>query len=224
MADGIALPAPTYRLVPSRFPPIGAFDDVASTDDLADVLELEGWTNDRLVRTRLSRLPRERWVFGRPNASIVMAAFLHGATDGNRFTGPDLGAWYAGLAEKTAIAEVAHHLRRQAVNEGRTGDRMTFRCYGARLAGETYRDIRGQEADRPDLYDRKHYNRSQVFGETERAAGRDGIVYDSLRHRGGTNVVCFDPTKVLDVTQRDHFEVQVQTDPSRKTLAVRLPA
>ena len=224
MAEGVSFRGPSYRLVPSRFPPIDAFEGVASAEDLEAVMELEGWTNDRLVETRAARLPRRQWVFGRNNASVVMAAFLHGAPGGNRFTGPDLNAWYAGLSEKTAIAEVAHHLRRQALYEGRQQDRMTFRCYGARVTGANYRDIRGQQAERPDLYDRRSYDRSQIFGEAERAAGRDGLLYDSLRHAGGENVVCFDPTKILDVVQSDHFEVQVHVDPNRKTIAVRLPA
>ena len=74
-------PDPTVRLVPSRFPPIGLLDTVATAADLAAVMDLEGWTNDRLVRDRVARLPTDEWVFGRPNASVVMAAFLHAALD-----------------------------------------------------------------------------------------------------------------------------------------------
>jgi hypothetical protein len=222
MPDGVAIAQPTFRLIPSQYPPVGAFDDVSSPDDLAAVMELEGWTNDRLVEVRLNRLPRAQWVYGRPNASIIMAAFLHGAPDGNRFSGPDLNAWYASLALKTAIAEVANHLRRQMINEGRQSDKMTFRSYGARLHGDNYIDIRGSQADRPDLYDRRSFAASQPFGGAQRAAGRDGIIYDSLRHAGGANIVCFVPTHVLDVTQQEHFEIQVYADPKRKPIVIRL--
>ena len=38
----------TCRLVPSRYPTIGVFDRVASPQDLPELFELEGWTNDRL--------------------------------------------------------------------------------------------------------------------------------------------------------------------------------
>lgn len=224
MPDGVAITQPTFRLIPSQYPPIGAFDDVSSPEDLAAVMELEGWTNDRLVQVRLNRLPRAQWVYGRSNASIVMAAFLHGAPGGNRFTGPDLNAWYAGLTLKTAIAEVAHHLRRQTINEGRQSDKMTFRSYGARLDGHDYIDIRGRQAVRPDLYDRRSFVGSQTFGEVQRAAGRDGIIYDSLRHTGGVNAVCFVPTRVLDVAQEDHFEIHVHADPERKPIVIRLSA
>ena len=222
MPSGVSVRDPTFRLIPSRFPPVSAFNNVSSPGDLEAVMELEGWTNDRLVQARLNRLPRSRWVFGRGNASIVMAAFLHAPPDGNRFSGRDLNAWYASLSQKTAIAEVAHHLRRQMIDEGRQSAKMTFRSYGARLEGEDYIDIRGRQVDRADLYDRRSFDQSQIFGEEQRAAGRDGIIYDSLRHSGGVNVVCFFPTKVLDVEQRDHFEIQVFADPNRKPLSIRL--
>jgi len=51
-------------VIPSRFPPIPAFDTVTTHDDLAAVMDLEGWTNDRLVGPRMSRLPRTEWVYG----------------------------------------------------------------------------------------------------------------------------------------------------------------
>jgi hypothetical protein len=78
-----AAPRPAHRLIPSQFPPIGVFDTVATTADLVAVMELVGWTNDRLVADRIDRLPQSEWVHGVPNASIVMAAFLHVAPGGD---------------------------------------------------------------------------------------------------------------------------------------------
>jgi hypothetical protein len=201
------VPGPTYRLVPSRYPPINAFEDVAHVDDLDAVMALEGWTNDRLVRHRLNRLPRAEWVFGRPNASVVMAAFLHAAPDGQRFSAGALGAWYASLHVRTAIAEVAHHLRRELANTGLGELQSVYRTYTASLAG-AYLDIRAK--DLPSLYASDDYTAGQAFGERVRAAGENGILYDSLRHRGGTNVVAYRPTKMLDVTQSAHYDVTVR--------------
>ncbi len=48
-------PAPAFRLIPSRFPPIGASDTVATPGDPEAAMELEGWTNDRLVAERVAR-------------------------------------------------------------------------------------------------------------------------------------------------------------------------
>ncbi len=215
-----AAPSPAWRLIPSRFPPISAFETVASAADLEAVMELEGWTNDRLVAERLARLPRDQWVFGRPHASVVMASFLHAAPAGGRFNGPELGAWYAAAALTTAIAEVAHHLRREALARARTEARRTFRCYACRLLGDDYRDLRGTQQRHPELHDATSYAASQPFGEAVRASGRSGIVYDSLRHRGGTNVVAFRPRQILDLTQADHYDLIVPV--TGKVVARRL--
>ena len=204
----IAAPQPSFRLIPSRFPPIGLFDTVATAADLDAAMELAGWTNDRLVAERVARLPREDWVHGRANASIVMAAFLHVPPAGNRFNTSDLGAWYAAAAFATAAAEVAHHLRREAVATGRTLMRRQFRAYQARLDG-AFLDIRGERAARPDIHDPVSYAASQAFGETVRAGGGTGIVWDSLRHAGGVCVVCYRPRSVLDILQTDHVEITV---------------
>src|SRR5690606_13980174 len=107
-------PQPTFRLIPSRFPPIGLFDTVTTAADMDAVMELVGWTNDRLVADRVARLPASERVYGRANSSIVMAAFLHAQPGGARFNSSELGAWYASANLATAAAEVGHHLRREA--------------------------------------------------------------------------------------------------------------
>jgi len=166
-------PHPTWRLIPSRLPPITAFETVANAADLEAVMELEGWTNDRLVTQRVARLPPSDWAYGTPNASVVMGDLLHAAPEGSRFNGPELGAWYAAAAITTAVAEVAHHLRREAVARGKTELQRMFRAHSARLLGEDYRDLRAQ----PALHDGQSHAASQPFGEAVRTAGQSGIVY-----------------------------------------------
>lgn len=204
-----AAPRPSYRLIPSRFPPVALFEDVAQPEDLEPVMELAGWTNDRLVVERLHRLPRHEWVHGRANASIVMAAFLHAAPQGARFSGPQLGAWYASASVATAIVEVAHHLRRETVARRLERMRRTYRCYSSRLEG-SYRDLRGGQEQHAALFASDSHVAGQAFGEALRAAGEDGIVYDSVRHRGGTNVCAYRPSKVLQVTQAAHYDIEVE--------------
>lgn len=215
----VAAPVPAHRLIPSQFPPIGLFDTVTRAADLEAVMDLVGWTNDRLVAERLARLPRAEWVFGRPNASIVMAAFLHAPVAGARFSGPELGAWYAAARIETAIAEVGHHLRREAFARRQPAASRRYRAYRCRLEG-SYRDIAGSHDQA--LYDRSSYEASQLFGETLRAAGEDGIVYDSLRHAGGLAICAYRPSKVLDVIQAEHVDIAVRTDGPGITVT-RLP-
>ncbi|MBX3491566.1 MAG: RES family NAD+ phosphorylase [Parvibaculum sp.] len=205
-----AAPQPSHRLIPSRFPPVGLFDTVATAADLEAVMELAGWTNDRLVAERIDRLPRDEWVYGVPNASVVMAAFLHVAPGGMRFNGPDLGAWYAAGDIRTAAAEVGHHLRREAVARGVSGMTRVYRAYTATLQG-AYLDIRGQQSARPELYASNSYAAAQKFGETLRAAGGAGLLYDSLRRRTGVNVVAHRPRNIVDIARTDHFEIAVSS-------------
>ncbi|NKB80052.1 RES family NAD+ phosphorylase [Ochrobactrum daejeonense] len=202
-------PQPSYRLIPSRFPPIGLFDTVATAADLEAVMELAGWTNDRLLAERLQRLAREEWVFGRPNSSIVMASFLHVAPGGMRFNGPELGAWYAAARLVTSVVEVAHHMRRETVATQQDGLSRTFRVYTAKLE-EDFVDICGRQAPMRDVYDPVSYAASQKFGEDMREKGEFGILFDSLRHAGGINAVAFRPSRIAEVVQGDHYEITVE--------------
>jgi hypothetical protein len=211
-------PRPAYRLIPSLFPPIGLFDTVATPADLAAIMELVGWTNDRLVTDRIARLPQKEWVYGTPNASIVMAAFLHVAPGGMRFNSPELGAWYAADNIRTAAAEVGHHLRRETMARNVTTMTRTYRAYSATLLGD-YFDIRGQQTRRPDIYASDRYDASQKLGEEVRARGCAGLLYDSLRRRTGVNVVAHRPRNITDILQTDHFEITVLA--TSRTIDVR---
>jgi hypothetical protein len=211
-------PQPAYRLIPSQFPPIGLFDTVAAAADLAAVMELAGWTNDRLVADRLARLPQTERVYGVPNASIVMAAFLHVAPGGMRFNGPELGAWYAADELRTAAAEVGHHLRRETVARAKATMTRTYRAYATTLLGN-YLDIRDQETARPEVYASDRYDAAQKLGEQVRASGGAGLLYDSLRRRTGSNVVAHRPGNITELVQTDHFEMTVEA--ASRTIDVR---
>lgn len=219
MSDTFApAPKPAHRLIPSQFPPIGLFDTVATAADLLVVMELVGWTNDRIVGPRIDRLPQNEWVYGVPNASIVMAAFLHVAPGGMRFNGPELDAWYAADDLRTAAAEVGHHLRREAAARSVPTMSRGYRAYVATLLGD-YLDIRGQQATRPDVYVSNRYDASQQLGEEVRASGGAGLLYDSLRRRAGVNIVAHRPRNITEIMQTDHFEITVSS--TSRTMEVR---
>lgn len=181
-------------------------------------MDLAGWTNDRLVAERVARLPQSEWVYGTPNASIVMAAFLHVASGGMRFNRPELGAWYASDDIRTAAAEVGHHLRREASARSVPTMSRTYRTYTATLLGD-YLDIRGQQTKYPDVYASDRYDASQQFGEDVRASSSAGILYTSLRHHSGNNVVAFRTRNITDIVQEDHFEIAVSA--TDRTINVR---
>ena len=215
--DVVSAPTGTTRLIPSRFPPVPAFDAVTSVDDLAAVMDLEGWTNYRLVAPRLSRLPPADWVYGRPNASVVMAAFLHGSPGVLRFSDATLGAWYGSTDLTTAILEVANGLRKEIAVSALTQKSESYRQYTADLEGD-FVDIFGKHPEYHDPDD-ESYPTPQAFGRRLRNQGtRAGIRYESVRRKGYENWVCFRPPYVRNVVQADHFKIEV---PKNGSVVVR---
>src|SRR5262245_37232042 len=121
----------THRLVPSRHLPGDAsvLADVAdNAADLRAVIDLDAATNDRLL-AREQRLPGiglDELVTGVPHADVINAAFTHAHPLGARFSGPDRGAWYAGIELATAQAEVAFHKSVQLAEISRFDESVTY--------------------------------------------------------------------------------------------------
>jgi hypothetical protein len=105
------------------------------------------------------------------------------------------------------LAEYAA-LFRPTVARGKATMTRIYRAYAATLLGN-YLDIRGQQTARPEVYASDHYDAAQKLGEQTRASGGAGLLYDSLRRRGGTNIVAHRPRNVTDIVQTDHFEITV---------------
>ncbi|GIK99014.1 MAG: hypothetical protein BroJett029_32230 [Alphaproteobacteria bacterium] len=203
----------THRLIASRFPPVGVFDDLtADRDELAMAYLLESVTNDRvsILARRLPLLPENEIVQG-AGATMVMASFLHADEAGGRFTDGRLGAWYAAFDVETAIAETVYHCtRRLRLSAGAFPSNIQMRQLVAGIDCPLI-DIRGQQENRPELYDPDDYAASRAFGVGLRwpasGTGENGIVYDSLRRSGGINVCVYRPSLIqLPVTQVDHYE------------------
>jgi hypothetical protein len=197
----------THRLIPSRFPPVGIFDAIAAPGDLEFVIELEGWTNDRISAGLgvIHTMPRAEWVVDRPMAGVIMAAFCHPHPRGGRFNDARLGAWYAARSLETAHAEIIHHRTLELEEIGVLDARLEMREYLADMDA-AFHDIRSGDAAFAPLYDPDSYDASQAFAGPLRAGGSNGILYRSVRHLGGECVACFRPLLVANVRQAAHFE------------------
>ena len=197
----------TARLIPSRYPSVGLFDRVTSRQDLESVLELESWTNDRVSIEvgLLHAVPPQEWVTGRPMASVVMAAFCHPNPAGSRFASSQRGAWYASRRTETAVAESVYHRSRELQEVGVTDARMEMRLYRADFR-TTFHDVRGGDPSLGVFLSADSYVASQALGARLLAGGSHGIVYPSVRHRGGECVACFRPPLVTNVRAAAHYE------------------
>jgi RES domain len=195
---------PSYRLIPSRFPPVGLFDRVADPADLDAVFAVENLTNPRLRQEAgdISLVPMEERVTG-PGATPIMAAFTHLDAEGSRFTDGTYGVYCAALALATAIAETRHS---RAIFLARTREasmEVDMRTYLTDVAGE-FHDIRGR-SDLADVYSRDSHAAGQALGRALKAENSWGVAYDSVRHAGGQCVAVFRPRALSNCRQGPHF-------------------
>ena len=164
------------------------------------MFELEDATNDRLAGEsgRLPGINMKELVAGIPSYRTINAAFCHPAPGGSRFNSSDRGAWYAAFELETAQAEVAYHfhllLQETAWDEQEVADYVD---YLADFRAE-FHDLRGSK-EHQDCLSPDSYVNSQALAARLLEAGSSGIVYDSVRRRGGTCIVCFRPVLVIHV-------------------------
>jgi RES domain-containing protein len=197
----------THRLIPARYSEDGASVLARLTSGLPsdrqhlhDLFQLEGATNERLLgeSNLLPGVTVHELVFGIPNWHIVNAAFTHARPEGSRFNGPQRGAWYAAFALETAQAEVAFHFAQslQEVNwEG--SETATYREYLADFRAG-FPDIR-KSPEYSKCLDPTSHLASQQLARELLNQGSAGVIYPSVRHRGGTCLACFRPALVTNV-------------------------
>jgi hypothetical protein len=197
--------SPCHRIVASRLPTIHLFERVADPADWDALYKLESITNPR-IRDQIGELalvPVADRVSG-PNASVVMAPFTHLAPQGTRFTDGHFGAYYAAESIDTAISETRFHRENFLRATMQPAMELEMRCYLADVACELH-DLRTRRAQMPDVYDPSSYVASQKLGRTLRAAGSNGIAFDSVRRYGGECVAIFRPRLVQNVRQGVHL-------------------
>jgi hypothetical protein len=172
------------------------------------LFDLEGATNDRLLGEAglLPGITVRELVFGLSYSHIVNAAFTHASPFGSRFNGPDRGAWYAAFTRETSELEVAYHKRKE-LQEIHWREKETFPYvdFLADFRG-TFHDIRG-DARFGDCLDASSHKASQHLAGELLEGGSAGVVYPSVRHEGGTCIVCFRPALVNNVRKGSSISI-----------------
>ncbi|MDA7787940.1 RES family NAD+ phosphorylase [Sphingomonadaceae bacterium] len=196
---------PCYRIVPSRFPPISLFEDVADPDDLEAIYAIEAMTNDRL-RDEVGdlRLVVDADRVSGPGTSAIMAAFTHLNPEGDRFTDGSYGVFYAARTLETAIAETCFHRARFLALTGEPPQELDMRVYAADLDANLH-DIREGASGFEALHDPGSYAVSQPFARFLREKGAEGIVYSSVRDEGGQCAALFRPRLLSNCRQEQHL-------------------
>jgi hypothetical protein len=196
---------PSWRIIPSRFPPIQLFERVTDPTDLDTVLALESLTNDR-VRAEVGQLdliPQADRLAG-PGTSAIMAAFTHLNPDGSRFSDGSYGVYYAGKTLETSIAETRYHREQFMLATNEPPMELDMRVYLTDLDAQLH-DIRGLRDALPAIYAANDYSASQALGKRLRDQNSWGIAYDSVRQDGGECIGVFRPPALRNCRQERHL-------------------
>ena len=209
MASAVAVNAlawlPCHRLIASRFPTVGVYDQVAAPEDLDVVFAIEALTNPRVRQElgQLSLVPPADRVSG-AGATLIMAAFTHLNPLGSRFSDGSWGVYYAAESLDTAVAEVSHHRGLFLARTAEDAIDIDLRWIQADLMDRLH-DLRGQGTAMPAVYDPDRYGASQDLGRTLRSEGSQGIVYDSVRRRQGQCAAVFKPKSLSNARAVGHI-------------------
>ncbi len=79
-----------------------------------------------------------------------------------------------------------------------------MRVYAVDLDGDMH-ELRGQKAAWPLVYHNDNHAAGRHLAKTLRAAGSNGIVWDSVRRVGGECVAVFRPTLLSNARQERHL-------------------
>ena len=196
------------RIIASRYPPVALFERVSSDPGVWEALiAAEILVNPR-IRDEIGEIrlvpPSER-VSG-PGATYVMAAFTHLNPRGSRFSDGSYGVYYAGREFETALHETAWHFGRIAADSQDGARYEDMRVLVGRIDARLHNIETLSDAARKRLLDPDSYAASQPFGARLRDAGSNGLVYPSVRHRGGRCVAAFRPKAVGLPVQTKHLK------------------
>jgi len=198
---------PTYRLVPSCFPPTSLFDAVAEADELDAVFEFQALTNPRLRQElgQIHLVPAEDRVVG-PGSTPLMAAFCHLNAAGSRFSDGSFGVYYGASTLEAAVAEVSFHRAEFYRHTRQLPIDLDMRSYVANVQKPLH-CIRGggwEGMHAPD-----DYGSSQALARELKMKGAYGLVYNSVRSPGDQCVAVFRPPAIrVPVVQGAHVTLK----------------
>lgn len=204
---------PCHRLIASRFPTVGLFDQIADPADLEVVFAIEMLSNPRLRQElgQISLVPPAQRVTG-PGATLLMSAFTHLNPEGSRFSDGSVGVYYAAASLATAVAEVSHHRARFLARTHEAEINLDLRWIQADLLHSALHDIRRASlggaltnAALDAVYDPEVYGHGQQLGQALRAVGSAALVYDSVRDAQGQCVAVFQPRALANARAAGHL-------------------
>jgi RES domain-containing protein len=197
--------------------------DVADDEAmLVDITLLDGATNDRIQGEHhgLSGITPYELVYGIPNAHIVRAAYLHPNPFGSRFNDATRGAWYAAIKLETSLAEVIWHRSAHLAEivvpelpEQRPDVELSEYDDWQADFNTAFHSLEPVEAYaeclEPDPVP-QCYATPQALARRLLQERSNGIIYPSVRHAGGTCLVCFRPALVFNPRRTGRYQIELE--------------
>jgi RES domain-containing protein len=209
----------TVRLIPTRF--VEKEDSVLAAIAtkgavLDDLFDLDNALNKRL-RAGVGLLPGigvDELVYGVPHFRNINAAFTYAHPNGSRFNDNQRGAWYCAFEPETALAEVIFHKTTEYAEINHFHDSLSYQTLLADFSGD-FHDLRGTRGFARCLAP-DSYVESQALAAQLLEAGSMGIIYPSVRRKGGTNLACFRPALVGNVRKGLVYRLTWEGSPAPK--------
>jgi len=186
-----------FRIIVTRRPSIPLYKDIVSEDKFAVLNYIESLTNNRIreEKNETAFVPECEKVFCQ-NSSLIMKCFTN--LSESRFSSGSYGVFYAAKKLECAVSETKYRTLKFA----QATDESTYECQQRVLTGNLaglFCDIRSLAL--VDVYSPDDYTAGQVFGKKIKDEGNDGIVYDSVRHKGGTCFAVFKPSLIKSIKE-----------------------
>ena len=192
-----------FRIIPSVYPSINFFEDLVDPAEMETLWQIESLTNERLRQEAgdIFLVAAEDRVSG-PGSSVVMAAFTH-LSKATRFSDGQYGIYYAGFSRETTIRETVYHRESFLNATDEDAAEITMRLYQGEIVKPLH-DIRDKAFT--DLHDPDSYSESQLFAKKLRDKHSWGLIYNSVRHDGGTCIAAFRPPAISIPKQISHLK------------------
>lgn len=195
--------SPSWRIIPSRFPPIDLFERIAPQTDWALLNDVETLTNDRvrLEEGKAALVRLEDRQTG-PGSSLIMAPFSHPDPNGDHFSDGTFGISYAHQTFEGALARAIKNREDFLRKTNQKPISLQMRVLNTDINGKLH-DLRGKAAN-----DVRDITAARDLCRALRAEGSYGLIYEDPSPEIGITIAALRPTILKNCRQERHLTLK----------------